>query len=426
VIVVDVSRGDPLPEPVPFGIEQDVVDGARRIIEQVRAGGDEALVELTALYDRADIREGIAVPKERWKEATERLAPEIRTSLDRMAGRLRDLHERQVPRPWVERGSGMAFGEVVRPLGSVGCYVPGGRAAYPSSVLMTVVPAKVAGVPRVVVCTPPDEEGAVPRAVLHAASVAGADAVFRVGGAQAVAALAFGTETVPLVDKVVGPGNMWVTAAKRELAGVVGIDGLAGPTELVIVADAAADPAMLAVDLVAQAEHDPGARTTLVTLDASTGHALPALIGREATASPRRGIVERSIEQGRLVLVPDLASAARVVDALAPEHLQLVVAEPRAFLERVRSFGAAFLGPMTPVSFGDYGVGSNHVLPTMGTARFASGLRAPDFVTVSSFVEASEEGIRAFGDEVEAIATAEGLPGHAMASRARRRRRVDS
>jgi histidinol dehydrogenase len=285
---------------------------------------------------------------------------------------------------------------------------------------MTVVPARVAGVERVVVCTPPGRDGFVPDAVLYAASVAGADAVYRVGGTHAVAALAYGTESIPRVDKVVGPGNVWVTAAKRELAGVVGVDGLAGPTELVIVADGSSDPAMLAVDLVAQAEHDPGATATLVALERRLADSLPPAVRRETEASPRREIVGRSIESARLVLVPDVAAAAEVVERLAPEHLQVATADPGAFLDRVRSFGAAFLGPLTPVSFGDYGVGSNHVLPTMGTARFASGLRATDFVTVSSFAEASEEGLHVFGQEVEAVAESEGLPGHARASRSRR------
>jgi histidinol dehydrogenase len=285
---------------------------------------------------------------------------------------------------------------------------------------MTVVPARVAGVERVVLCTPPRADGSVPDEVLYAAIVAGADAVYRVGGAHAIAALAHGTESIRRVDKIVGPGNVWVTAAKREVSGIVGIDGLAGPTELVIVADRTADPSLLAVDLVAQAEHDPRATTTLVALERDLVDAVVAAAGEEAERSPRREVVEQSMAATRAVVAPDLKAAAEVVDRLAPEHLQVVVADPRSFLETVRSFGAAFLGPATPVSFGDYGVGSNHVLPTMGTARFASGLRAADFVTVSSFVQASEEGLRALGPQVEAVAGAEGLPGHARASKLRR------
>ena len=421
MIVVDLEAGDPMPEPP--GSETDPVVGAgtREIIERVRTEGDAALAELTARHDGADISGGVAVPRRLWEDAGARIPANVRSALDDMAARLRDLHARQLPRPWSDRRSGVTFGEVVRPLASVGCYVPGGRAEYPSSVLMTVLPARVAGVERVVLCTPPRADGSVPDAVLRAALIAGADAVYRVGGAQAIAALACGTESVPRVDKVVGPGNVWVTAAKRELVGTVGIDGLAGPTELVIVADRTADPALLAVDLVAQAEHDPRATTTVVALDRDLVGALELAARGEAERSPRREIVERSMAATRVVIAPDRNAATEVSDRLAPEHLQVVVADPDAFLDTVRSFGAAFLGPRTPVSFGDYGVGSNHVLPTMGTARFASGLRAADFVTVSSFVEATEEGLRTFGLQVEAVAGAEGLPGHARASEVRRR-----
>ena len=420
MILVNLFAGDPMPDPSAPKIDPSVVEGTRAIIERVRAQGDAALVELTQRHDGADLSSGIEVPRQLWEVAAERVPPAVRSALSEMAARLRALHARQLPRPWSDQASGVAFSEVVRPLAVVGCYVPGGRAAYPSTVLMTAVPARVAGVGRVVLCTPPRADGSVPDAVLYAALVSDADAVYRVGGAHAVAALAYGTETVPRVDKVVGPGNVWVTAAKREVSGIVGIDGLAGPTELVIVADQTADPSLLAVDLVAQAEHDPRAMTTVVTLDPGLAEALDVAARAEAERSPRREIVARSMAATRMVLAPDRTTAAKVVDRLAPEHLQVVVADPGSFLDAVRSFGAAFLGPSTPVSFGDYGVGSNHVLPTMGTARFASGLRAADFVTVSSFVGASEEGLRTFGPQVEAVAGAEGLPGHARASEVRR------
>jgi histidinol dehydrogenase len=423
VILVDLEAGDPPPEPYRFALEDHVVTRSRQIIEMVRSKGDVALVELTSTLDGANISNGVDVPKQVWEQAAGRVPGALREALEAMAGRLRDLHSRQLPKAWSAVGPGYTHGEVVKPLASVGCYVPGGRAPYPSTVLMTVVPARIAGVPRVVVTSPPAEDGTVADAVLCAALVAGAHSLYRVGGAQAVAALALGTESIAPVAKIVGPGNVWVTAAKRELFGVVGIDGLSGPSELVVVADKTADPEVLAVDLVAQAEHDPLARTTLVALDRALVDPIERALSEEVVSSPRRAIVEVSIGETRAVLAPDEDSAANVVDRLAPEHLQIVTEDAGAFLHRVRSFGAAFLGPRSPVSFGDYGVGSNHVLPTMGTARFASGLRASEFVTVSSYVRADREGMERFGPEVESVARAEGLAGHARASEIRRTRR---
>jgi histidinol dehydrogenase len=407
-----------MPEPVEAALDPEVRTTAERIISRVREHGDRALVELTQQLDGTDITGKIRVPAEEVAAASP--PADLRTALDAMADRLRGLHDRQLPRAWEDHRDGVRFGEVVRPLGAVGCYAPGGRAAYPSTVLMTALPARVAGVERVALCSPPAEDGSLPEAVLYAARVAEVDEVYRVGGAQAIAALAFGTETITAVDKIVGPGNVYVTAAKKEVAGTVGIDLLAGPTELVIVAGSAADPVVLAVDLVAQAEHDPEARTTLVCLDETLPEKVERALDSEVGASPRRDIVERSIERSAAVIVGGEEEAAEVVEHLAPEHLQIVTDDPPAFLERVRSFGAAFLGPSTPISFGDYGVGSNHVLPTMSTARFSSGLRAADFVTVRSFVEASADAVARVGPEIEEVARAEDLPGHARSSEVRR------
>ncbi|MGH2662410.1 MAG: histidinol dehydrogenase [Actinomycetota bacterium] len=418
--LLDLRRGDPPPEPVRPALDPAVLEGARGICEHVRSDGDAALVDLTRRYDGADIEGRIEVPKDELRSAADQLPGELRSAIDRMAERLRDLHRRQLPEPWDADRDGVRYGEVVRPLASVGCYVPGGRAAYPSTVLMTAVPARVAGVGRVVLCTPPSEDSSLPPAVRYAASVAGIDAVYRIGGAQAIAALAYGTETVPAVDKVVGPGNVWVTAAKREIAAVVGIDGLAGPTELVVVAGSDADPVVLGADLVAQAEHDPLARTILVCLDDTLAEKVDRALDAEVEASPRREVVAAALGESMAVIAGSEGDAARLVDRLAPEHLQVVTERPRAFLDQVRSYGAAFLGPLTPVSFGDYGVGSNHVLPTMATARFSSGLRASDFVTVSSVVEGTADGLAALGPDVEAVARAEGLPGHARSAEVRR------
>ena len=415
---MDLRAGETAPDPVDPAFDPEVREAAARICQRVHEEGDRALVELTQQLDGVDVAGGILVDPGDIESASPP-AP-LRRSIDRMAERLRELHGRQLPPPWEAERDGVRFGEVVRPLASVGCYVPGGRAAYPSTVLMTAVPARVAGVDRVVLCSPPSADGTLPETVRYAARVAEVDEVYRVGGAQAIAALAYGTESIPSVAKIVGPGNAYVTAAKREVSGTVGIDLLAGPTELVIVAGAAADPVILAADLVAQAEHDPQARTTLVCMDETLPEKVALALEAEVQSSARREIVESSLALSAAVIVAGEEEAARVVEHLAPEHLQLVTDEPARFLERVRSFGAAFLGPSTPISFGDYGVGSNHVLPTMATARFSSGLRASDFVTVRSFVEASPESAAGIGREVEAVAQAEGLPGHARAGEVRR------
>jgi len=393
-----------------------VVERAREIVARVRAEGDAALFDLGMRFDGADLRPtGLVVTAEELDAAERAVPSDLAGAIESMIERLRALHERQLPQEWWDERDGVLFGEMVRPVARAGCYVPGGRAAYPSTVCMTVVPARVAGVDRVVVCTPPSPDGSVPPAVLFAASRAGAELVVKAGGAQAVASMAYGTESVPRVDVIVGPGNVYVTAAKREVSGDVGIDSLAGPSELVIVADATAGAALLAADLVAQAEHDPLAATTLVTTDAELASRVVEELDADVARAARHDIVAASIGLARAVLVDDLDAAAAVANDLAPEHLQVVVAEPREFLPMVRSAGAVFLGPLSAVPFGDYGAGSNHVLPTMGTARFASGLRAADFVTVTSVTELTAEGAGRLGPEVAAIARAEGLDGHARA-----------
>jgi histidinol dehydrogenase len=277
------------------------------------------------------------------------------------------------------------------------------------------VPAYVAEVEEIVVCTPPRSDGSVHPAVLYAAKQAGATRVVKVGGAQAIAAMAFGTQSVPAVDKVVGPGNAFVTEAKRQLHGVVGVDGLAGPTELVLVASADADPRWVAADLVAQAEHDPDAAATLVALDEATIDGVERALQSEVARAARRDIVEAALKHARAVLVGDLEQAVEVVNDLAPEHLQLMIEDAGPFTTGVRNAGAIFIGAFTPVPFGDYGVASNHVLPTAGTARFASGLRASDFVKVMSVVEMDDQAAGRLAPEVSAIARTEGLVGHARA-----------
>lgn len=416
----DLSKGGVMPEPASVALDTEVVEGARAIVERVRTEGDAALVELTRRFDGADISGRIRVSFEEMEAAADALSVELREALDDMAERLGELHERQLPPEWKAESWGVRYGERVKAIDSVGCYVPGGRASYPSTVLMTAIPARVAGVRRVVLCTPPSADGSVAAPVLYAALIAGVNDVYRVGGAHAISALAHGTESIECVDKIVGPGNAWVTAAKKDVYGVVGIDSLAGPTELVIVADASADPAVIAVDLVAQAEHDAMARTTLVALDEDLPAAVIAALEDEIAASPRREIVEAAMHSTLIVLVKTEERAVEVSDHIAPEHLQIVTGYPQGFLAKAKRYGAAFLGPLTPVSFGDYGVGSNHVLPTMANARFSGGLRSADFVTVSSWIEVQEGANDIVGPAVEAVATAEGLPAHAKASAIRR------
>ncbi len=409
----------------PRRLEPDpaVEAAVRDVLRRVREGGDDALLELTLRFDGADLRRrGLLATPDELAAAERELAPELRAALDALVERLRDLHARQLPQAWSDERDGVRFGEVVRPIRAVGCYVPGGRAVYPSSVAMTVVPAAVAGVAEIVVTTPPRPDGTLHPAVLYAARRAGATRVAKVGGAQAIAALAFGTASVPAVDRIVGPGNVYVTEAKRQVSGLVGIDGLAGPTELVVVADASADPSLLACDLVAQAEHDPLATAVVVTTDAGLPARLEDALATELAQAGRREILDASLTRARVVLVADEAQAAAVVDDLAPEHLQVLLADPRGLLERIRNAGAIFLGPWSTVPFGDYGVASNHVLPTAGTARFSSGLRASDYVTVRSWVELTAGAAARLAPEVATIARAEGLVGHARAVEVRAER----
>jgi histidinol dehydrogenase len=405
-------------------IDPSVAETVRGIIERVRVEGDEALFDLTLKFDGADLRDaGLTVSPVEFQRAEETVPPELKAALDALVDRLTDLHRRQLPMEWWDEREGVRFGEIVRPLARAGCYVPGGRAEYPSSVAMTVVPAVVAGVEGVMVCTPPSPDGSIHPAVLYAAARAGATAVAKVGGAQAVAALAFGTASIQAVDRIVGPGNAYVTEGKRQVAGFVGIDGLAGPTELAVVADASADPSWIATDLVAQAEHDPEALAVLVAFDGDVVDRVEQALDAEVARAGRGDVVKAALAHARIVLVADDDQAVELLDRLAPEHLHVVMADAPAFAQRIRNAGAIFVGRFTPVPFGDYGVASNHVLPTAGTARFSSGLRAADFVRVASVVEVSDGAAARLAPEVARIALAEGLPGHARAVEIRAQRR---
>ena len=413
------ERGERL-ESTRLEIDPTVADTVSGILQRVFVEGDDVLIELARRFDGCDLtREGLLVTERELFDAEHHTPPELREALDELIERLQELHRRQLPTGWWDELDGVRFGEIVRPLASVGCYVPGGRAVYPSSVCMTVVPAVVAGVDEIVLCTPPQADGSIPAPVLYAAGQAGATHVAKTGGAQAVGAMAYGTESIPRVDRIVGPGNAYVTEAKRQVAGLVGIDGLSGPSELAIVADDTISTQLAALDLIAQAEHDPEARTFFVTtspdLVSAVGEALTAAL----VGAGRREIVDAALRHTKAVVVRDLDQAADVVNDLASEHLLLLLADPDRFLPKVRNAGAIFLGRATAVPFGDYGVASNHVLPTAGTARFSSGLRSSDYVTISSVVELTDEAARRYAPGTSRIAEAEGLVGHARAMDAR-------
>ena len=413
------ERGERL-EATRLEIDPTVADTVAGILQRVFVEGDDVLIELCLRFDGADLTEtGIMVTEAEFDRADEDTPPELAEALDALIERLKSFHARQLPREWRAEQDGVRFGEMVRPLASVGCYVPGGRAVYPSSVCMTVVPAVVAGVEEIVVCTPPNADGSVPAPVLYAARRAGATYVAKTGGAQAVAAMAYGTESIPRVDRIVGPGNAYVTEAKRQVAGTVGIDGLAGPSELTIVADGTLDERLVALDLIAQAEHDPEARTFFVTTSPELVEAVDQALERAVRTAGRREIIDTSLSYTKAVVVRDLDQAAEVVDELASEHVLVLLPDPESFVAKIRNAGALFLGRATAVPFGDYGVASNHVLPTAGTARFSSGLRASDYVTVTSVVELSDAAAARFAPSTAEIAWAEGLVGHAKAMQSR-------
>ena len=395
---------------------EDVDAAAAAIIAEVRRDGDAALIRLTERYDRLRLTPATLAFTEAEIDAACAAVPAgERAALDRAAARIRAFHERQRPADafWTD-GDGVSLGWRWGPVDAAGLYVPGGTASYPSSVLMNAIPAQVAGVGRVVMCAP-TPDGAVNPLVLYAARLAGVSTVWRIGGAQAVAAMAYGTETIRPVDKITGPGNAWVAAAKRRVFGHVGIDSIAGPSEVVVVADAAQNPAWLAADLMAQAEHDGSAQSILVTDDAGLAAEVGRAVERLLQRLPRAAIAGASwAAHGALVVARDPEHAAALVNRLAPEHLQLCLADPTGFAARVRHAGAIFLGPHTPEALGDYVAGPNHVLPTARSARFASGLSVLDFMKRTTLVGASAQGLAAVGPAAATLAASEGLDAHGL------------
>ncbi len=393
----------------------NVQDAVRSIIEGVKGRGDEAIIELTARFDHIDLRKtGLAVPPEELEAAYNALAPDLKAALTLAHQRIEAHHRRHLPAD--ERYTdaiGAELGHRWTPIDSVGLYVPGGKASYPSSVLMNAIPAKVAGVPRVVMVVPASR-GEVNPAVLAAAHLAGVTEVYRIGGAQAVAALAYGTETIKPVAKIVGPGNAYVAEAKRQVFGAVGIDSIAGPSEVVVVADGEADPRWVAADLLAQAEHDEAAQSILITDSASLAQATASAVEKQLASMPRASIAAKSWkDHGAILLVSVLANEAPpLVNALAPEHLELSCAAAESMLPAIRNAGAIFIGHYTPEAVGDYVAGSNHVLPTTRTARFSSGLGVLDFMKRTSILKLSRDSLAVLGPATTTLAETEGLDGH--------------
>ncbi len=400
---------------------EDVAQTVRGIVEAVKTEGDAALRRFTEKFDRVSIAGPIEVPAETLDRAVAALPADLRGTMERAAANIRRFHERQKQNSWFDATpDGILLGQKVTPLGRIGVYAPAGSAPLPSTVLMDVVPAKVAGVGEVILCSPPDASGSVSPLVAACARIAGVDRVFIAGGAQAVAAMAYGTESVPRVDKVVGPGNIWVTMAKKQVFGVCGIDMVAGPSEVLVLADETANPAYLAADLLSQAEHDPLASAILVTTSEAVCDAVLAEVERQTTLLPRADIVRVSLaDYGAAVVVRDLDEALAVSNRIAPEHMEVVTADPTALLGGIRNAGAIFLGPWTPEPVGDYFAGPNHTLPTAGTARFFSPLSVDDFVKKSSVIRYSEAAFRAAAPDVARFAEAEGLDAHAASVKIR-------
>ncbi len=399
----------------------DALVAATNIVEDVRTRGDEALREYTAKFDGVEM-EQFRVSQEAIDEALAKVDPKVAAAIQHAAKQIRDFHERQKQQGWFTlREDGALVGAKIEPLDSVGIYVPGGRALYPSSVLMNAIPAAVAGVKRIVCVTPPTKDGSLDSAILEACRVAGVTEIYAVGGAQAVGALAYGTETIKPVDKITGPGNAFVAAAKKLVSGDVGIDMVAGPSEVCVVADESALPELVAIDLMAQAEHDPLASCYLVTFSAEYADAVEAAIAKHMEGSYRAEITTASLEnRGLVVVCPDMNSAIETVNVIAPEHLELHLPDAIDLIGSIRHAGAIFLGEWTPEAVGDYVAGPNHTLPTGGTARFSSPLSVDEFVKKSSVLQYSPAALMADSEAVITLADHEGLWAHAQSVRLRR------
>ena len=397
------------------------------IIADVRARGDAAVIDLTARFDRITLTpDTLRISPDEIASAVEEVSPADRAALELAAARIRDYHARQLPEDasWTD-DTGATLGWRWTPVSAAGLYVPGGLASYPSSVLMNAIPAKVAGVERLAMVVP-SPDGVLNPLVLLAAEISGVDEIYRIGGAQAVAALAYGTQTIPAVDKITGPGNAFVAAAKRRVFGKVGIDMIAGPSEILVIADADNDPDWIALDLLSQAEHDESAQSILITTDADFGRAVADAVDKRLETIARRDIAGASWRDfGAVITVPDLATAAALSNRMAPEHLELCVADPHALSLRITHAGAIFLGQWTPEAIGDYVGGPNHVLPTARSARFSSGLSVLEFMKRTTLAQMTPASLRAIGPSAERLATSESLEAHGLSVTARLRKLND-
>lgn len=399
----------------------DVSEVVKKIIERVQQDGDQALYQLIKEIDHVTL-DTLAVSESEIEAALKGVSPELLKVMEQAKENILSFHQKQVRQGFVStEPNGVVMGQRIIPLARVGVYVPGGTAAYPSTVLMDVLPAKIAGVKKIVTMTPTDSEGNVPAAILAAASIAGVDEIYKVGGAHGVAALAYGTETIPKVDKIVGPGNIYVATAKRMVYGEVDIDMIAGPSDVLIVADHSANPHWIAADLLAQAEHDTLAQAILVTTEETLIEKVQSELEQQLAVLPRKEIAGAAIENtGKIILVKDLEEAISIANQIAPEHLELSVSEPFALLGKVENAGSVFLGHHTPEVLGDYFAGPNHTLPTEGTARFYSPLSVDDFIKKSSYLYYTEEAMKEAASAVELFAETEDLIGHARSMKVRR------
>lgn len=408
----DIQPSDMIPEQAGSA---DISGTVAEIIKNVRERGDAALFEYAERFDGARPAQ-LEVSHDEWDAAVKRVEPAFIEVLKRAAENIEDFHRHQIRQGFITRSeNGIVTGQKITPIERVGLYIPGGTAAYPSSALMNAIPARLAGVSELVMVTPPGVDGGIKNdAILAAAKIAGVDRVFKTGGAQAVAALAFGTESVTRVDKIVGPGNAFVAEAKRQVFGVVGIDMIAGPSDVLVIADESANPALVAADMLAQAEHDTMARAVLITDSRALAEAVSAELELQLKELPRAEIASKSIENnGLIIIASSISEAVDIANSVAPEHLELCVDNAFEYLSQVKNAGSIFLGRNTPEALGDYFAGPNHTLPTLGMARFSSPLSVDDFVKKSSFTFYSVGALKAAGDDIVAFAKKEGLDAHA-------------
>lgn len=391
----------------------DVESGVKELICDVRENGDAAVRKYTLRFDKADVAD-FKVSDGEISLALERTGAEFIRILERAAKNIERFHAAQLRKDFKLDYDGITVGQRFLPVESAGIYVPGGTARYPSSVLMNAVPARLAGVKNIIMCTPPSSDGGIPDNILAAAKVAGVNAVYKIGGAQAIAAMAYGTESIPKVDKIAGPGNVYVATAKKLVQGAAGIDMIAGPSEILVIADKYANPEWVAADLLSQAEHDKLASAILLTDDPALAEKCAEAVERRVKKLPRRDIAEASLEaNGKIIVTENLVDAARLADEIAPEHLELAVRDSEELLNKIRNAGSVFLGYYTPEATGDYMAGANHTLPTGGTARFSSPLGVDDFIKKSQFIRFTPESLDSYAGDIAAFARAEGLTAHA-------------